>query len=132
MPDICHGSCAVIGHAIHHNGGTAYSITFVTNFVVIGAIGTTRTASDRALNIIFGHIGRGRFVPGHAQARVGIGICTARPSGNSDLANDFGPKFSAFGILATFTVLDIGPFAVSGHSFLQFIEVKAHFTLRTI
>ena len=84
---------------------------------------------DRALHVVFGHIGRIRFIPNHAQARISIRVGATGACGHGDFADDFGPEFSAFGILATFSVLDIGPFTMSGHGFLKIGYDKVSFYL---
>src|SRR5690606_28701517 len=49
------------------------------------------------------------------QPRIAVRVGAAGPRRDGDLTNDFGPELAPLGVLTTLAVLDIGPFAVSGH-----------------
>ncbi|MCY1248570.1 hypothetical protein D9M72_620150 [compost metagenome] len=110
------GAHAVVGHAVDHHGSAVGAIAFVADFLVVGAVGPARAARNGALDVVFGHIGGGGFVPGQAQARVGVRVGSARARSDGDYTNDFCPELAAFGILATLAVLDIRPLTMTGHN----------------
>ena len=116
-----------VGETMAGKGSLRYD-----NPLNLGAIGATGTSSDCALDVVFRHVGAHRLIPGHAQTRVCLGIGTAGASCHGNFTDNFGPKLPALGVLATFSVLDIGPFTVSGHSSLQIVLIMVHFTLATI
>ena len=132
MTHVSNRTGAIICHALHDDCSTAQTITLVADLVIMSAIGATGTAGDCALDVVFRHVGAHRLIPGHAQTRVCLGIGTAGASCNGNFTDNFGPKLPALGVLATFSVLDIGPFTVSGHSSLQIVLIMVHFTLATI
>src|SRR5690606_4013941 len=110
-----HRTGAVIGHAIHQNGSAPWAIAFIADFFEVGTVAIARAALNGALDVVFGHVGGGGFVPGEAQTRIGIRIGPAVPSCHRDFTNNFRPELAAFGILPAFAVLDVCPFTVSGH-----------------
>src|SRR5690606_19424786 len=123
----CHCTYPVIGHAIHNDGGAVNAVTFITDLFVIHAFQSAGAALDGTRDIVLGHVGIGSFVHSHAQARVGVGVTAAHACGYGDFLDKTSPDFAALFVLTTFTVLDIGPFAVSCHTeFLpdEFVDDK--------
>src|SRR5690606_37568685 len=115
MPYLGHRAGAIVGHAIDNDRGAADAVAFVADFFIVGAISPARAALDGALDVVFGHVGVGGLIPGHAQPRIAVRVGAAGPRRDGDLTNDFGPELAPLGVLTTLAVLDIGPFAVSGH-----------------
>src|SRR5690606_17519456 len=115
MAHFGHSADAIVGHAIDDHGSTTHAIALVADFLVVGAIGPARAALDGALDVFLGHVGCRALVPCHAQARIGVGVGAAGAGGNRDFTNDFCPELASFSVLATFSVLDVRPFTVTGH-----------------
>src|SRR5690606_18899366 len=117
MAHLGHGAGAVVGHAVDDDRRAADAIAFVADFLVVVAVGAASAALDGALDVVLGHVGVGGLVPGHGQARVAVGVRAAGARRDGDLADDFGPELAPLGVLTPLAVLDIGPFAVSGHGY---------------
>src|SRR5690606_2938873 len=60
------------------------------------------------------------LVPGQAQRGIGVGIGPTGTGGHGDFTDDLCPELAALGVLAPFAVLDVCPFAVSGHDCVEF------------
>src|SRR5690606_19958167 len=116
VPDFGHRAGAIVGHAVDDDRRTAYAIAFVADFFIIGAIGAADPALDGPLDVVFGHIGVGGLVPGHAQPRIAVGVGAACPRRDGDLTDDLGPELAPLGVLAPLAVLDVGPLTVSRHN----------------
>ncbi|KAG1387397.1 hypothetical protein G6F59_016423 [Rhizopus arrhizus] len=77
VADFRHGTGEVVGHAIDDDGRAADTVAFVADFLVGVAVGTAGATLDGALDVVLGHVGVGRLVPGHAQARVAVRVGAA-------------------------------------------------------
>ena len=117
-----HGAGFVVGEAVHHQGGAADAVAFVAQLDVFHAFEVAGAFVNGALNVVFGHVGIPGFVHGQAQAGVGSGVAAAEAGGYGDFFDQFGEDFAALGINAGFFVLDIRPFAMTGHiAFLVYL-----------
>src|SRR3546814_8466927 len=85
-------SSDLVGHAVDDDRRAADAVAFVADFFIVGAVGAARAALDGALDVVFGHVGVGGLVPGHAQPRIAVRVGAAGPRRDGDLTNDFGPE----------------------------------------
>ena len=110
-----HRAHLVVGHAFDDDGRAAHAVAFVAHFFVVGAIDAAAAAVDRALDVVFRHIGVSRLVDRQAQARIGDGVGAAHAGRDRDFLDQARPDFAALGIGGSLFMLDIGPFAMSCH-----------------
>src|SRR5690606_26355039 len=81
-----------------------------------GAIITTDTALDGAINGVARHVLAQRLVHRRTQTRVIVDFSATETRGRGDLADQLGKDFSFPGILGRLAVLDVRPFAVACHN----------------
>ena len=115
MADFSDRAHPVVRHAVDHDGRTADAVTLVTNFFVVDTLQIAGGLVNIALDVVGWHIGRLGLVDGQAQARIHVDVAAARAGRDDDFTGDPGPDLAAFFVLTTLAVLDIRPFAVSGH-----------------
>ncbi len=77
MANLRHRAVAIISQRLHHQRDTAWTIALVSELFVIDAFFFTRTAADRAVNGVVGHIARLGVADRLAQTSVGVGITAA-------------------------------------------------------
>ena len=112
MADFGHGTVAVVGRGFHDDGDAARTVTFVVDFREIAAGILTSTLADGGFDFILGEVDR--LGSGNGRTQAGItGRIAAVLGCDDDFLGCLGKFLTSFGILATFTVLDVGPFAVS-------------------
>src|SRR5450830_24175 len=110
-----HRAHAVVRHAFDDDGCAAHAVAFVAYFFIVGAIDAAAAAVDRALDVIFRHVGVSRLVHRQAQTRIGSDIGAAHAGRYRDFLDQARPDFAALGIRGSFFMLDVGPFAMSCH-----------------
>ena len=113
--DHYHQAVALVVAETFEQARAAHAVAFVAHFFVVGAIDAAAAAVDRALDVVFRHIGVSRLVDRQAQARIGDGVGTAHTGRHRDLLDQARPDFAALGIGGSLFMLDIGPFAMSCH-----------------
>ncbi len=114
MADFGHGTVAVVGRGFHDDGHAAGTVTLVIDFYDVAARILTRALADGGLDFILGEVDR--LGSGNGRTQAGItGRIAAILGRDDDFLGCLGKFLTPFGILATFAVLDVGPFAVSRH-----------------
>ena len=111
-----HGAHAVVGHGVDHDGRPADAVALVADFLVGNAFLVAGGFVDVVFDAVGRHIGRLGALYGQAQARVHAQIAAASAGSDGNFADDAGPDLAPLFVLTTFTVLNIGPFAVSCHA----------------
>ncbi len=110
-----HGAVAVVGQALHHDGGAGRAVTFVDDGFELLAVTTAGPTGDGTVDGVTGHVaGQGRRHR-RTQARVvgRVGITETR--GGGDFADQLGEDLAALGVLRRLAVFDVGPFTVTCH-----------------
>jgi hypothetical protein len=110
-----HGAVAVVGQTIDHDRHTTRAHSPRSGFPRSCALELAGGLLDGSLDVVLGHVGRIGLVHGQAQTRIGFGVAAAFARGHRDLTDQAGEDLAALGILRLLAVLDIGPFAVTGH-----------------
>jgi hypothetical protein len=118
-----HGAHAVVGHGVDDDGRAADAVALVADFLVAHAFEVAGGLVDVALDGVGRHVGRLGLLDRQAQARVGRRVAAAGAGRDHDFTDDAGPDLAALFVLAALAVLDIGPFAVSGHGKSSFCDV---------
>src|SRR5215471_17845965 len=111
-----HRARLVVGHAVDHDRGAGDAVAFVAHFLVVHALELAAAAPNRALDVFLRHVGLVRLVHREPQARVGIGVRAAKARGDCDFLDETGEDLAPLRVLRGFLVLDVGPFAVTGHA----------------
>src|SRR5690606_15922798 len=106
-------------HAIDQDCRAAGAIAFIADLFVCSAVTTARATLNGALDVVLGHVGSGGLVPGQPQAGVRFRVGTTCSCCHGDFADDFCPELTALGVLPPLAVLDVRPFTVSGHIFVD-------------
>src|SRR5205085_9186923 len=110
-----HRAHAVVGHAVDDDRGATDAVAFVADLFVVDALEVAGGLVDVLLDRVGGHVGSLRLVDGQAQPRVHVRVAAALAGRDHDLVNDACPDLAALLILATFAVLNVGPFGMTGH-----------------
>ncbi len=113
--DFAGGAVAVVGEDVEHDRHTVRAVPFVDDLFITDAFEFAATFLDGVLDRVLGHVRRFGFVDRVAQREVGIGIAPTVLGGNHDRLGAFAPDLRSLGILPRLAVLDVGPFAVTGH-----------------
>ena len=114
MADFGHGTVTVVGRGFHDDGDAARTVTFVVDFYDVAAGILPGTLADGGFDFILGEVDRLGSSNGRTQAGI-TGRIAAVLGCDDDFLGCLGKFLTSLGILATFTVLDVGPFAVSRH-----------------
>src|SRR5262249_52761290 len=123
----------VVGHRVHDDRGAADAVALVADFLVVHAFEVARGLVDVALDRVGGHVGRLGLVHREAKPRVRRQVTAALPRGDHDLADHARPHLPALFVLATLAMLDVRPFAVSGHeSFSSILLSKTDSTFQAM
>ena len=115
MTHFGNGTVAVIAEAFHQNRHTTRTVTFVGDLLHIGIITTTTATLNSTVDGVAGHVRTQRLINRRSQTRVIIHITTTRFGSDHQLTNQLGENFASLGILSCFTMLDVGPFTMTGH-----------------
>src|SRR5437867_3098589 len=115
MTDLRNGTITIVGHRLNQKCHTARAITFVSNLFVVNTFFFTRSASNRTINRVVGHVATLGIEDGLAQSCIAFWIAATRTRGDSDFFNKLREKFAALGIERTLLVLNTMPLRMSGH-----------------
>ena len=91
------------------------AVASIRNFMIEHAFQGAGGLVDIAFDRVGRHVGGFGLFDRKAQTRIGAQIAASSAGRDHDFANHPGPDFSSLFILAPLAVLDIRPFAVSGH-----------------
>src|SRR5690606_7608426 len=83
--------------------------------LVIGTLELAAAALDRAVDVIFRHALRLRLVNRKPQAGIGCNVAAAHACGDGDFTDQAGEELAPLLVLCALPVLNVRPFAVSGH-----------------
>ncbi len=110
-----HGAHMVVGHGVDDDGRAADAVALVADFFVVDAFGVAGGLVDVVLDAVGRQVGGLGLLHRQAQARVGAEVTATGAGRDGDLADDARPDLSALFVLAPLAVLNVRPFAVSGH-----------------
>ncbi len=110
MAYISHGANLVVGEAVHHDGCAVDAVALVANFLVIDAFELAGSAFDGVVDVVLGQALRLCLFNGQPQSRVGANVAAAHLGRDRDFLDQFGEHLAPLGVLASFSMLDIGPF----------------------
>ena len=112
------GADLVVGHRVDDDRGAADAVAFIADFF-IGHTGLIAGGLvDVVLDPVSRQVGGLGLVNGQAQARVLLHIAAALTCSHGDLPDRTRPDLAALLVLAAFSMLDIGPFGMTGHRIL--------------
>ena len=110
-----HGTVAVVGQALHHDGGTGRAVPFVHDGLELLAVTAAGPTGDGAVDGVAGHVAgqgcRHRRTQAGVVGRIGI----TQTRGGGDFADQLGEDLAALGVLRRLAVFDVGPFTVTCH-----------------
>src|SRR5262249_15292727 len=110
----------VVRHGVDDDRRAADAVTLVADLLVAHALEVAGGLVDVALDGVGRHVGRLGLVDRQPQARVGRQIAAALARRHHDFTDDARPDLAALLVLAPLAVLDVRPFAVSGHGMILF------------
>ncbi len=120
------GTVAVVGGCGYDNGNTCGTVALIRNFFIVLATAAKRLFNT-TLNVIVGNVVCLCFLDQVAQLGVVIGISAALFNCDGDLFADLGKDLTLCGIGLFFFVLDIRPFAMSGHNDSSFRYIRYNY-----
>jgi hypothetical protein len=109
---IGNGTGFVVGQAVNDHGSAVGAVTFVTQLNVFHTFKLTGAFFNCAVDVVGRHVNAFGTVDRHAQTRIKVDVATAHFGGYGNFLGQTREDASTFFILATFTVLDIGPFTM--------------------
>ena len=109
VADFGHSAVAVVGQAAQQNRGAAGAVAFVGDFLKVGAFAAAGSSADGAVDIVLGKALGARFLDRKPQRGVIGWVRSALTRGDGNLARQACEKATAFGILPTLAVLNVGP-----------------------
>ena len=115
MAHFRNGAISIVGHAVDHHRYTTGTVALIAELFEVFAFGSAGAARNGSFNSVLGHVVAERIIEGGAQPRVSQRVTAADPRRDGNFSDQAGKKLTAFGVLAAFTMTDIGPFTVSSH-----------------
>src|SRR5207237_3541225 len=105
----------VVGHGFDDDGDSMWTVGFEAKLLDLGAAQLTRTALDRPLDVVLGHVGGTRLLHRQPQPVVTVRVATAFPGRDRDLACHLGELLALAGVGDGLLVLDRRPLGMTRH-----------------
>jgi hypothetical protein len=105
----------VVGRGFDDDGDASGTVRFIADFHEVAAGFLAGSLADGGFDLVPGQVDGLRGGDGRAQARIGRRVAAAF-GGDDDLFCRLGEKPAALGVLPSFSVLDVRPFAVPRHT----------------
>src|SRR5438445_9471438 len=115
MPDFAGGAVFVVGEDLDDHRRPARTVRFVLGLLVRDARLLTGAATNRALDVVGGHVVRLGVGDDRPQSRVHVGVAAAGPRRDGQLFDEARENLPALGVRRALLVLDRMPLGMAGH-----------------
>jgi hypothetical protein len=106
---------SIIGHDIHEDSNTTWSISLIQNLLYIAAIEFPGSFLDRALNIVLGQRNCFGIEDRRAQSDVAVRVAPTEFRSNNDRLGKLAPQFATSAVDECLSMLDVCPLRMSCH-----------------